>query len=588
MKASFRWICCSRKSYVQILPSEESEEEFPISSMVGAQPEELGGRRSTRLLQKRGRVLVHDLPGTNLLPRIQTAVEREGDVIVVSLAGTSAAGPGTAPDPEEEEVVADEVEADAGVEEETEEEEEDEEDNPMAPSTRLKYNRFKGDGSQDVDEWLCEFESIALANQEDPDAKRRIFQGLLKGEALQWYQDVPERTRNDWTSFVTLFRRTFREAGGEARALGKLSRMTMRSSESVRKYSQRVKALIQKLTTAIAPSVQVEWFVAGFPEEMGFQIRQTRPATLQEAVEAAQNYENSAQSLRKSLKHTEKRGKKIRKERERRRRHESSSEDSDSTSKSDSTSSSSDQSEEDSRGASKRRGGSSRDSRPRRNRELIKVKVEDDDSRKVMKEMKEIRESIAELNVHLSENRKPRKMIPTSRANVWCANCGKQGHYPPECTEPRQKRIHYVHPEEEVYFAYPEEEEFQMEEYQPVYQVQTTYGRGKAPIQIARPPAGYRIPQNVPGRPMYQKPTHGYCFNCGSPDHYAPNCPFERQGQGAPRILPCQNCGEYGHTAPQCAKPAQPRPTFKQVEVPPREMTGLNYGHSGGIENPDK
>ena len=73
--------------------------------------------------------------------------------------------------------------------------------------------------------------------------------------------------------------------------------MTMGTSELVRRYGQRVKALIQKLTTDIAPSVQVEWYVAGFPEEMGFQIRQTRPATLQQAMEAAQNYENSAQSL---------------------------------------------------------------------------------------------------------------------------------------------------------------------------------------------------------------------------------------------------------------------------------------------------
>jgi hypothetical protein len=49
--------------------------------------------------------------------------------------------------------------------------------------------------------------------------------------------------------------------------------MTMKTSESVRKYGQRVKALIQKLTMEIAPSVQVEWYVAGFPEAMGFQIR---------------------------------------------------------------------------------------------------------------------------------------------------------------------------------------------------------------------------------------------------------------------------------------------------------------------------
>ena len=52
--------------------------------------------------------------------------------------------------------------------------------------TRLKYQRFKGDGSQDPDEWLCEFKSTALANQENEAARQRIFQGVLKGEALKW------------------------------------------------------------------------------------------------------------------------------------------------------------------------------------------------------------------------------------------------------------------------------------------------------------------------------------------------------------------------------------------------------------------
>lgn len=42
----------------------------------------------------------------------------------------------------------------------------------MAPSTCLKYSQFRGDVSQDVDEWFCEFESIALASQEDPEAMR--------------------------------------------------------------------------------------------------------------------------------------------------------------------------------------------------------------------------------------------------------------------------------------------------------------------------------------------------------------------------------------------------------------------------------
>jgi hypothetical protein len=121
--------------------------------------------------------------------------------------------------------------------------------------TRLKYKRFKGDGHQDVDDWFSEFESTAIANQEEDEAKQRIFQGLLKEEALKWYQDVPVRNRNDWDQLTMTFLQAFWEVGGEARTLGRLSKMTMRTSESVRKYGQRVKALIQKLTMEIAPSV---------------------------------------------------------------------------------------------------------------------------------------------------------------------------------------------------------------------------------------------------------------------------------------------------------------------------------------------
>jgi hypothetical protein len=107
--------------------------------------------------------------------------------------------------------------------------------------TQLKYKRFKGDGHQDMDDWFSEFESTAVANQEEDEAKQRIFQGLLKGEVLKWYQDVPVRNQNDWDQLTTAFLQAFREVGGEARALGRLSKMTMRTSESVWNYGQWVK-----------------------------------------------------------------------------------------------------------------------------------------------------------------------------------------------------------------------------------------------------------------------------------------------------------------------------------------------------------
>ena len=50
----------------------------------------------------------------------------------------------------------------------------------MPTTTHLKYSRFRGDGSQDIDDWFYEFESTALANQKDNEAKARIVHQILE------------------------------------------------------------------------------------------------------------------------------------------------------------------------------------------------------------------------------------------------------------------------------------------------------------------------------------------------------------------------------------------------------------------------
>jgi hypothetical protein len=455
--------------------------------------------------------------------------------------------------------------------------------------TRLKYNRFKGDGSQDADDWLCEFESTALANQENEAAHQRIFQGLLKGEALRWYQDIPDPVRNNWEQLRNSFLQAFREVGGESRALGRLSKLTMRSSESVRKYGQRVKALIQKLTTEIAPSLQVEWYVAGLPAAMGFLIRQAKPRTLKEAMDAATDYENSTQSLRKSMRRSKLKEKEKGKKDDRKSKHrrkDSDSETSTDSSDSEDSGSSSSSSEVDRSPSPQRRSGKTKSLR---GKAIVKVKTEDADSRKMMKS---IQQSLEAIKVNLAENRKPRRIVPTSRTNVWCGRCGEQGHYPSECQRPPQKQVHYVYPEEEVYYAMAEEEE------EEVFQVQPTYGRGKGVAIPIRPNMLNRnfLPGTSQGLVM-QQPMRapGYpdrppviCYNCGDPGHYSSSCPQKGLGQGAMRPLPCQNCAGYGHSDENCHQPKQPRPVYKQVQIIPREQSALNYGHSAGTENPEK
>ena len=448
----------------------------------------------------------------------------------------------------------------------------------MPSTTCLKYSRFKGDGSQDVDDWLTEFRSTAAANQEEPAVALRIFQGLLKGEALKWYQNFPNWIRTSWDQLSNLFLRTFREAGGEARALGRLSKMTMEKLESVRRYGQRVKALIQKLTTEISPTVQVEWYVAGLPEKMGFQIRQARPTTLNEAMEAAQNYENSAQSLRKSLKGLEKREKSKSGRKDRRQKKHS-----DTSKTSGSRSSTAGSFITKSSGSDSGPSFGKKSNRNRKDKELRKVKIEDDDQKRFMKS---IQESLEAIKVNLADNRKPRRIVPTSRTNVWCTRCGKNGHYASECYKGPQKQVHFVDPETRVYYTIPDEEE--ESETHPVYRVQPVYGRGKGVTPLIRTDPGQKSGQIGPSQvTVQQRFPVGVCWLCGDPSHYASTCPL-RAGQGAPIPLPCQNCGEQGHDLPRCPKPLQVRPVYKQVEILHREQTGLNYGSTAGVENPGK
>ena len=68
---------------------------------------------------------------------------------------------------------------------------------------------------------------------------------------------------------------------------------------------------------------------------------------------------------------------------------------------------------------------------------IIKVKTEEEKSRKMMKS---IQESLEAIKVNLAENWKPRKIVPTNRANVWCRRCGEPHHFVSKYNRPAHRR----------------------------------------------------------------------------------------------------------------------------------------------------
>ena len=135
--------------------------------------------------------------------------------------------------------------------------------------------------------------------------------------------------------------------------------------------------------------------------------------------------------------------------------------------------------------------------RNRKGKETRKVKVEDDDQKQIMKN---IQESLEAFKVNLADNRKPRRMVPTSQANVWCSRCRENGHYASECYKGPQKQVHFNDPETGVYYTISDEDE--ESEINPVYRVQPVYGRGKGVTLLIRTDPRQRSGQIRPSQVM--------------------------------------------------------------------------------------
>ena len=89
-------------------------------------------------------------------------------------------------------------------------------------------------------------------------------------------------------------------------------------------------------------------------------------------------------------------------------------------------------------------------------KDIRKVKIEDDDQKRFMKS---IQESLEAIKVNLADNRKPRRIVPTSWTNVWCTRCRENGHYASECYKGPQKHVHFIDPETGMYYTIPDEDE---------------------------------------------------------------------------------------------------------------------------------
>lgn len=129
----------------------------------------------------------------------------------------------------------------------------------------------------------------------------------MKDAAFKWYSKDPSDVEKlDWSLLKECFGKEFWKAGNISRAMARLRRVRMKKGETLRQYSQNLRTLLDKISPAPSPIMQVEYFIGGLPSRMNRFCRQATPTTLKEAIESARHYEEAEMSQEKQLKKEEK------------------------------------------------------------------------------------------------------------------------------------------------------------------------------------------------------------------------------------------------------------------------------------------
>ncbi|CAM6125591.1 unnamed protein product [Calypogeia fissa] len=126
----------------------------------------------------------------------------------------------------------------------------------MPQSFRIKYTQFKGSWSQDVDNWMEHYLATATNDEVDNDTRKKLFQGLIGGEALKWYNALDAKTRDDWDRLKTAFKREFREIEVDARIMQKLNDLCWSFRSTGKEFKKEDETVKQQLKEVMASLVE--------------------------------------------------------------------------------------------------------------------------------------------------------------------------------------------------------------------------------------------------------------------------------------------------------------------------------------------
>lgn len=154
-------------------------------------------------------------------------------------------------------------------------------------------NPFRGTPTEDIQEWITQFNWIANINQWSEDVRCALLPGYLEDVAKIWYSTLSVRDRGSYHSVQDKLLQAFQQVTSPVQHLNQLLLRIQSEQESVETYAYNKLKLCEDLNKEMAETDKITYLIQRMKPQLRSYLLDKKPTTVSQAIQLVREKQNN-------------------------------------------------------------------------------------------------------------------------------------------------------------------------------------------------------------------------------------------------------------------------------------------------------
>ena len=154
-------------------------------------------------------------------------------------------------------------------------------------------NSFKGNTTENIQEWLTQFNWVADINKWSEDIRCALLPGYLDDVAKIWYSTLSMRDRGNYQIIQNKLLQAFQQVIFPVQHLNQLLLRTQSEQESVETYAYNKLKLCEDLNKEMAETDKITYLIQGMKSQLRSYLLDKKPSSVAQAIQLAREKQNN-------------------------------------------------------------------------------------------------------------------------------------------------------------------------------------------------------------------------------------------------------------------------------------------------------